>query len=155
MHTGLWSGSMFHVPPLAHTNIRCKVSPAMSVLGKMPTSQDASRRPNPSCNCHPCPATINSWLDRCSQNTFFMVRLSCGLRALDGCLRKDLSVAYLGFKTALRFPTPCVFLKKPTTASVKPKVPEAFLATFKKYFASLQRNNVQIKCFHVPARKTD
>jgi hypothetical protein len=34
-------------------------------------------------------------------------------------------------------------------------VPEAFLATFKKYFASLQRNNVQIKCFNVPARKTD
>ena len=62
-HTGLWSGSIFHVPPLAHTNIRCKVSPAMSVLGKMPTSQDASRRPNPSCNCHPCPPSTAGLID--------------------------------------------------------------------------------------------
>jgi hypothetical protein len=61
----------------------------------------------------------------------------------------------LGFQNSFAISNSLRVFEKPTTASVKPKVPEAFLATFKKYFASLQRNNVQIKCFNVPARKTD
>ena len=146
VHTGLWSGSIFHVPPLAHTNIRCKVSPAMSVLGKMPTSQDASRRPNPSCNCHPCPPSTAGLIDAAKiPSSWCAWVVDCGLWM--GVYAKTCQLPAWVSKKLCDFQLLACFWKSQPQPLSSPKVPEAFLATFKKYFASLQQNNVQIKFF--------